>query len=196
MASPLVGPLRFGLDPQGDYVVDRTESTSYSNVNLASPAGVKAITLSLGSASQWCDPSSVLISMTIRNKHATNALWPATCGAHCLFQRLQVYFGSTEVENLEGFGKITEALTKLSLGPAKRLDMARMGFGVDIPAQHPNLFLDGQHNAKKIPGHGSKKIYMKLDMSGVFSQHRWIPLFALGGQGLRIVLTLAEKMLR
>ena len=32
---------------------------------------------------------------------------------------------------------------------------------------------------------------MKFDLSGLFSQAKWIPLFALGGQGLQIQLSLA-----
>jgi len=32
---------------------------------------------------------------------------------------------------------------------------------------------------------------MKFDLSGVFSQHRFLPLFSLGGQGLQIQLSLA-----
>ena len=32
---------------------------------------------------------------------------------------------------------------------------------------------------------------MKFDLSGLFSQEKWIPLFALGGQGLQIQLSLA-----
>ena len=31
---------------------------------------------------------------------------------------------------------------------------------------------------------------MKFDLSGLFSQQKWIPLFALGGQGLQIQLSL------
>jgi hypothetical protein len=35
---------------------------------------------------------------------------------------------------------------------------------------------------------------MKFDLSGLFSQHRWIGLYALGGSGLQIQLTLAPAV--
>ena len=106
----LVGPLRFGLDPQGSYVQGRRQSTTFSNVNSASPAGVKAITINVGSASEWLDPSTVLLSFLITNTDAANALWPATVGAHCLFDRLKVRLGSTLVEDIQDFGKLTEIM--------------------------------------------------------------------------------------
>ena len=115
----LVGPLKFGLDPQGSYVTQRRQSTTFSNVNSASPAGVKTITINVGSSSEWLDPSTVLISMLIPNTDGTNALWPATVGAHCLFDRLQVRLGSSLAEDISEYGKLCEILQKLSMSPAK-----------------------------------------------------------------------------
>ena len=70
----LVGPLKFGLDPQGSYVQGSRESTTFSNVNSASPAGVKTITINVGSSSEWLDSSTVLLSFLITNNDTTNAL--------------------------------------------------------------------------------------------------------------------------
>ena len=86
----LVGPLKYGLDPQGSYVQGRRQSTTFSNVNSASPAGVKTVTINCGSASEWMDPQSVLLSFLITETGGAHALFPATPGAHCLFERLQV----------------------------------------------------------------------------------------------------------
>ena len=96
----LVGPLKFGLDPQGSYVHQRRNSTTFSNVNSASPAGVKTITINCGSSSEWLDPSTVLLSFLITNTDATNALWAATAESSCLFDRMQVRLGSTLVEDI------------------------------------------------------------------------------------------------
>ena len=96
----LVGPLRFGLDPQGSYVTQRRQATTFSNVNSASPAGVKTITINCGSSSEWLDASTVLLSFLITNTDGTNALFPATVGAYCLFDRLQIRLGSTLVEDI------------------------------------------------------------------------------------------------
>ncbi len=56
------------------------------------------------------------------------------------------------------------------------------------------IFLADQHDARTIAASGSKKVYMKFDLSGLLSQYRWIPLFALGGQGLQIQLDLAPAV--
>ena len=77
----LVGPLKFGLDPQGSYCQGRRSSTCFSNVDYASPAGVKQITINVGSSSEWLDPSTVLVSFLIKNTDTTNALFPATPSA-------------------------------------------------------------------------------------------------------------------
>ena len=90
----LVGPLKFGLDPQGSYVTQRRQATTSSNVNSASPSGVKTVTINVGSSSEWLDCSTCLLSFLITNTDAALALFPATTGAHCLFDRLQVRLGS------------------------------------------------------------------------------------------------------
>ena len=78
----LVGPLKFGLDPQGSYVTQRRQATTFSNVNSASPAGVKTITINCGSSSEWLDCNTVLLSFLITNTDGTNALWPAMGRLH------------------------------------------------------------------------------------------------------------------
>ncbi len=190
----LVGPLKYGLDPQGSYVQSRRSSTCFSNVNSASPSGVKTITINLGSSSEWLDGSTVLLSMLITNGDNNLSLWPATPEASCLFDRLQVRLGSTLVEDIQEYGKLSHIMTKLSMSPQKKLDHAQLGFGTQVPASNPNYYLADQHDARTIVGQGSKRIFLRLDLSGLFSQHRWIPLFALGGQGLQIQLSLAPAV--
>ena len=192
----LVGPLQYGLDPQGSYVTARRQSTTFSNVNSASPAGVKTITINVGSASEWLDPSTVLLCMQINNTDATStghlALWPATPGAECLFSRLQIRLGSTLVEDIQEYGKLSHLMHQLSQSPQKRLEQGHLGFGTQAATAAGGYSLTGQHDARTIPADGSKKVYMKFDLSGLLSQSKWCPLFALGGQGLQIQLTLAD----
>ena len=97
----LVGPLKYGLDPQGSYVTHRRQATTFSNVNSASPDGVKTITINVGSASEWLSPESCILNTLLTNSDGTNALFPATVGAHCLFDRLQIRLGSTLVEDIQ-----------------------------------------------------------------------------------------------
>ena len=63
----LIGNLRYGLDPQGSYITQRRQSTTFSNVNVASPDSVQAITINVGSAVEWLDTSSILLSFLIKN---------------------------------------------------------------------------------------------------------------------------------
>ncbi len=190
----LVGPLKYGLDPQGSYCTHSRESTTFSNVNSASPAGVKTVTINVGSSSEWLDPSTLLLSFLITNTDGTNALWPATVGCHCLFDGLQIRLGSTLVEDITEFGKLTEIMTRLSASPQKKIDMGQLGFGTTAASANGSYFLADQHDARTIAASGSKRVHMKFDLSGMFSQHRWIPLYALGGQGLQIQLTLAPAV--
>jgi hypothetical protein len=186
----LVGPLKFGLDPQGSYVTQRRQSTTFSNVNSASPAGVKTITINCGSSSEWLDCSTVLLSFLITNTDGTNALFPATPSASVLFDRLQIRLGSTLVEDIQEFGKLTHIMEMLSMSPQKKMDMAQLGFGTQAASANGSYFLADQHDAQTIAANGSKRVYMKFDLSGLFSSGKWCPLFALGGQGLQIQLSL------
>ena len=107
----------------------RRQATTFSNVNSASPSGVKTITISVGSSSEWLDPSTVLLIFLITNTDGTNALWPAAPEASVLFDRLQIRLGSTLVEDIQDYGKLAHIMTKLSMSPQKKMDAAQLGFG-------------------------------------------------------------------
>ena len=77
------------------------------------------------------------------------------------------------------------------MSPQKKMDAAQLGFGTQAASVAGSYFLAGQHDAETILATKSKRVYMKFDLSGLFSQQKWIPLFALGGQGLQIQLSLA-----
>ena len=184
-SETLINSLKYGLDPQGNYIQVRRASTTFSNVNSASPQSVKQITINCGSSSEWLDPQSVLLSFLITNGDNANELWPATTGCHCLFDRLTLKMGSTVVEDIQDFNKITQMLTRLSVPADKHKDQAQLGFGSDAT---------NEHDARKIAASGSKRVYMKFDVSGLLSQHRMLPLFSLGGQGFSIQLNLAPAV--
>jgi len=102
--------------------------------------------------------------------------------------------GSTLCEDIQEFGKLTQIMTTMSASPAKKMDMGQLGFGTAAATVNGSYFLADQHDAQTIPASGSKRVHMKFDLSGLFSQHRWIPLYALGGQGLQIQWTLAPAV--
>ena len=87
------------------------------NVNVASPDGVKAITINVGSASEWLDPSTVLLSFLITNTDNTNALFPAAPEASILFDRCQLRLSSSLVEDIQEFNKLCHIFTKFSMSP-------------------------------------------------------------------------------
>ena len=189
----LVGPLRFGLDEMGSYVQQRRNATTFSNVNSASPAGVKTITINCGSSSELLDPSTVLLSFLITNTDGTNALWPTTPSVAYVFDRLQIRLGSTLVEDIQDYGKLAHIMTNLSMSPQKKMDMAQLGFGTQAASANGSYLVADQHDAQTIAANSSKRVYMKFDLSGLFSNAKgsWVPLFALGGQGLQLQLSLA-----
>ena len=73
--------------------------------------------------------------------------------------------------------------------------MAQIGFGTQIPSVEPDWSAAQNHDAAIIPASGtvgsSKRIHWKCNLSGLLSQHRWLPLYALSGSGLVINFYLA-----
>ena len=188
----LVGQLSYGLDKTGSYISANRASTTFSNVNSASPDGVKLTTLNIGSANEWLDPSSVLLSFLVSETGTENKqLWPASPDPAILFSRLQIFLGSTQVEDIQDYNKLNDIMTKVSMSPSKKLDHFQLGFGVEPTVLATSYFHTDQHIPQKIAHSGNKRVFMKLNLSGLLSQHRYVPLFALGGQGLSIRLHLA-----
>ena len=137
----LVGPLKYGLDPQGSYIQQRRQATTFSNVNSAEAGGgVRTITINVGSSSEWIDPSTILLSFLITNRSTTLDLFPATPNPAVLFNRLQLRMGSTLIEDIEQYGKLSNIMTKLSMSPGKMMDMNQLGFGTENVATNPNPF--------------------------------------------------------
>ncbi len=77
------------------------------------------------------------------------------------------------VEDIPEPRKLTEIMKKLSMSPQKKMDERQLGFGTVNPAANPNMLLADQHDARTIAASGSKRVYMKVDLSGLLSQHRW-----------------------
>ena len=183
----LVGNLKYGLDPQGSYITQRRQATGFSNVNSASATGVKTITFNIGSASEWLDPASFLVSFNIQNTHGSNDLFPASPDVSCLFSRLQIRMGATLVEDIQEFGKLTIAMEEHSMGPQKKLDYAQLGFGtIDPPTSDVSHFGPDQHEAPTIAAGATKRVHMKFHLSGLLNQNRWIFVGCLGGARVAI----------
>ncbi len=217
----LIGPLSLGLNEGASYITGRRSATVFSSVNQASPQGVQSVKWNLASSTEWADPASVILSFDVVNDDAAQDLYPATVGAHCLFERYQCRIASSQIEDIEHYGRTVEAFTRL-IPAEKRLNDGALGFGTVItttaaaatdganPPGPPTTtahactaravsggaFVTSAHSAKPI-GHTAgvdnrRRVFMKLPLSGVFtSNQKYLPLWALGAGGVEITLSLA-----
>ena len=176
----LLPNIRLGLQPQASYVKSMRNATIHSAIATASPGGVSTIKGSLSSATEWLDPDSFILSFTVNNSEA-KPLQPSTVGAHCLFERLQIRCGGQLVEDIDHYGRTTEIFERC-IPAEKRINYGGLGFGqskhLDVAAgmATPQLFQSGQHSAVAIPNNGSKRVFMRLGLSGMMHAKKWIPL--------------------
>lgn len=173
--------------PTANYVKSRRNSTVHSAIGTASPNGVSTIKYSLSSSTEWLDAESIVVSFDVNNLDATKALQPATVGAHCLFERVQVRCGGQLIEDVDFFGPVTESFERC-VPCEKRINFGGLGFGQVLASTQP--FSGGTHVAKPIGAGKTKRVFMRLGLLGLTSSKKWIPLWAIAG-GIEIYLTLA-----
>ena len=211
----LIPPLSLGLKDGASYIQNRRSATIFSSVNQASPQGVQSIKFNISSSQEWCDPQSVIISFDVCNDDAAKALYPSTPGAHCLFDKYSCRIASTEVENIDHYGRTCEMFSRL-IPTEKKLNDGALGFGTvmqqyaaagavpdgGITAGSANvrrgieksLFTSGDHVAKAIPASGKKKVFMKLPLSGIWTANqKYLPLWSMGGGGIEVLLSLCPE---
>jgi len=202
----LIPPLSLTVGAGASYIQNRRSATIFSSQVSCSPAGVQVAKWNIASSTEFCDPGSVIISFDVNNLDQHKALYPATSGAHCLFERYQCRIASTGVEDQEHFGRLVEGFTRL-MPTEKKLNESALGFGTQqqvytsadaaVPGNRrlveKSLWKSGDHVPKPIPANGTKKVFMKLPLSGVFggSQSKYLPLWALGAGGIEVSLSLA-----
>jgi len=202
----LIPPLSLTVGAGASYIQNRRSATIFSSQVSCSPAGVQVAKWNIASSTEFCDPGSVILSFDVNNLDNSKALYPATSGAHCLFERYQCRIASTGVEDLEHYGRTVEGFTRL-MPTEKKLNESALGFGTeqqqfaaadavtasDRRAIEKSLWKSGDHVPKAIPAGKSKKVFMKLPLSGVFggSQTKYLPLWALGSGGIEVSLSLA-----
>ena len=206
----LIPPLSLTVGKGANYIQGRRNATVFSSQVSCSPSGVQVAKWNIASATEWADPGTMIISFDVQNLDAAKSLYPSCPGAHCLFERYQCRMASTGVEDQEHFGRITEGLTRL-IPSEKKLNESALGFGtvqtmrtavasaetaVSAAAIRPietSLWSAGDHVAKSILPQQSKKVFMKLPLSGIFgaSSQKYLPLFSLGAGGIEVSLSLA-----
>ncbi len=184
--------ISYGLNPSGSWYLGKREATVYALGSSYSPSSVKMISVTFGSSTEWLVPESIVFSGIFENLDATNAAWLATPDANCLFERIDLRLGGQLIESVTESARCNELFTRLALCPQKKLNQPQIGFGTAINTTSPEWDAAQMHTATSIPASVKKKIIWKCNLSGLLNQHRWIPLYALGGsQGLVIHFYLA-----
>ena len=188
----LPGNLSYGLDSTGPWCTHRRDATVYALGNLYSPAGVSMISVPFGSSSEWLVPESIYFSALFTNKEA-KACIPADPDPSVLFERLDIRMGGQLVESITEYARCNTLFTRLTMSAAKKLQVHQMGFGTAVPATSSVPYYDAatNHKAKPVASGATVRIFWKLHLSALLSQHRWLPLFCLSGQGLVVNMFLA-----
>jgi len=188
----LVGELSLSLGKTASYVKQRRQVTSHSAVPSASHTGVQVVRVNVASATEWMDPQSVMLSFNVQNT-GTQPLEFASTAPHIMFSRCEVRLGGVLIEDLQHFNRISETFYQLQ-SAEKRLNTAAYGFGTVAEADS-NLWRSSKHKAVKIAAGASKRVCMTFPLSGILgSSTKWIPLWAVSGAGLEILLTLADPV--
>ena len=143
--------LKYGIDPTGSFVTAKNERTVFALGSSYSPSGVKLLQIPFGSTTEWLVPESVVFSANFKNT-GTDALWPASPDANCLFERIDIRLGGNLVESVSESARVNELLTRLTMSPQKKLNSAQMGFGTNTPAATDNTGWSAafQHEAATI----------------------------------------------
>jgi hypothetical protein len=176
--------------PTASFCTSREESSFFpSGGSTFSPTTTKELRFVI-SGHGWCDLSTCYLSCKVTNLHATagNLLRPICPDGSALWTRARVALSGTTVETVESYSRVSNLYSKL-MSPQKRADMANLAFG------YTGNFADGSEVADTIAGAGgSKTILMSFHALGLWTQPKWIPLFALaGGLTLSIEMDAADQ---
>ena len=202
---PLIGELSLQQNPSLSWVQRRNWASVHCATPTANPGGVNVVVLNLSSATQWADPLSHTITFKVQNTGSTDLEFISS-NPTMLFERLEVRLGNTIVEDIQGFNRLSEIFT-IYQSTGKRYQTAQMGFGVrdkltatgsTAPLDvGPQLMHSVNFKPEKIAAGASKRVLMKLNVSGLMSQNKWIPLWALnGGAELRLTLANPEEVVK
>jgi hypothetical protein len=182
--------LSYGLDASGSFVTHKREATVYALGNSYAPNGVKMITVPFGSSHEWLVPESVIFSANLVNKEA-KPLECVTPDPNALFERCDIRVGRVLVESITDYARCNTLFTRLTMSATKRLNLEQVGFGTQISSTPPEWDAAQNHAAAQKLNSATKRIFWKLNLSAIFSQHRWLPLYALSGRGIEVNLFLA-----
>lgn len=168
-------------------MTNKRDATVYALGNSYAPDGVKMITIPLGSSHEWLIPESLLLSASIMNKEA-KPLLAVRPDANCLFERMDIRCGGVLVESVTDYARCNTLFTRLTMSPTERLNLEQLGFGTQISSTDPQWDAAANHLAAPVTATvgATKRISWKLNLGTLFSQFRWLLLFALSGRGIEV----------
>ena len=179
--------LKYGLPASGSWCLGKREATVYALGSSYSPSGVKMIIIPFGSTTEWLVPESVVFSANFNPVGGT--CFPASPDANVLFERIDLRLGGQLIESVTEANRVNELFTRLTMSPQKKVNLAQMGFGTQVPTTEPDWSSAQNHEAGVVAA--TKRIHWKCNVSGLLTQHLWIPLYALSGLGLVVNMFLA-----
>jgi hypothetical protein len=177
--------LKYGLDPSGSWCTGKRNATVYALGSSYSPSGVKMISFQFGSTTEHLVPESIVFSANFQAPGAVgdagSSIFPANPDANVLFERIDIRLSGQLIESISESARCQEFLTRLTMSPQKKLNLAQMGFGTQVPTAEPDWSAAQNHDAGVVAAGTTKRIMWKANLSGLLSQHRWIPLYATTG---------------
>jgi len=167
----LLGSLDFRPSKTGAYVTDRKSVQLHpGSGNHFSPNGIRTIRWTVA-ASDWLVPETVRLGFTVRNESATLALQPVSVLPGTMFSRMRIMSNGVLLEDVNLYNRQVNTFHSC-LPPERQYMDAAEGFGVatNTPGMSSVEWIPEQ-----IPAGSERRVFMSL-MSGIFSQHLWIPL--------------------
>jgi len=169
--TTLLGSLNFTPEKAGPYIQDRKSVQIHpGNRNYFSPNGIRTLRWSLA-GSDWLVPETLRLGFTVRNEDAARALQPVSCLPATMFSRCRILSNGVLNEDMNLYNR--QVNTFHSMPPPDRQFMdAAEGFGG--AGNTPGLSAV-EWVPEQIPAGGERRVFMTL-LSGLFSQHLWLPL--------------------
>jgi len=169
--TTLLGSLNFTPGKAGPYVQDRKSVQIHpGSGNYFSPNGIRTLRWTLA-GSDWLVPETLRLGFTIRNEDAARPLQPVSCLPGTCFSRCRILSNGVLIEDMNLYNRQVNTFHSM-LPPERQYMDAAEGFGV---AGNTPLLSSVEWVPEQIPAGGERRVFMTL-MSGLFSQHLWLPL--------------------
>ena len=151
------------------------------------------IQVPIGSTTEWLVPESLVFSANFTAPAAGNGVFPATPDANCLIERYDIRLSGQLIESVTESSRVNELFTRLTMSAAKKLNLSQMGFGTQIPANEPDWSAAQNHDAGVVAAGTTRRIHWKCNLSGLLTQHLWLPLYATTGLTINLFLAPAAE---